>query len=137
VEGLEVNQRQLFNFATDHYKQLLDNERLTQFLINLDGKAGTSKSHFIMFLSTTLQNMADSYNRPIPILRVAPTGVAAHGISGRTLHALFRIPVKLTKEYDRLNPQNLQSIQASLRGISYLIIDEKSMIGLKLFFWLN
>ncbi|KIX03298.1 uncharacterized protein Z518_06850 [Rhinocladiella mackenziei CBS 650.93] len=66
-----------------------------QFLINLDGKAGTE--------------MASAHDLPNPILRVAPTGVAAHAINGRTLHALFRLPVRFTKEYEKLSPQNLQA----------------------------
>jgi len=69
--------------------------------------------------------------RECPILRAAPTGVAAHGISGRTLHALFRFPVaRGGVSEDRLSNEGLAAVQATLRGVSYLIIDEKSMIGL-------
>ena len=52
------------------------------------------------------------------------TGVAAYGISGRTLHALFRFPVKPTASYEKLNPHNLQALQASFREVHYLIVDE-------------
>ncbi|KIX01245.1 uncharacterized protein Z518_08970 [Rhinocladiella mackenziei CBS 650.93] len=101
----EVKQRQLFNHIVSHYGRVLAGYNPAQFLINLDGKAGTE--------------MASAHDLPNPILRVAPTGVAAHAINGRTLHALFRLPVRRVSD------------------VRYLIIDEKSMIGLKMLSWLD
>jgi PIF1-like helicase len=57
-------------------------------------------------------------SRKSPILRAAPTGVAAYGISERP-------------SYNKLNAENLQELQATFREVSYLIIDEKSMVGLQ------
>lgn len=132
VEGLEDKQRQLYDLIVGHYERLLRGEIPEQLLINLDGKAGTGKSHVIMFISSVLEKMASDAGRECPIIRAAPTGVAAYGISGRTLHALFRFPVgKSGVSHDQLNAQNLQALQATFRGVSYLIIDEKSMIGLQ------
>ena len=74
-------------------------------------------------------------NQSSPIIRTAPTGVAAHGIRGRTLHALFRLPVH--KGFKPLSPANLQAVQASLRGCVYIAVDEKSMISQKQFSWLD
>jgi ATP-dependent DNA helicase PIF1 len=68
--------------------------------------------------------------------RAAPTGVAAYNINGRTLHSLFRLPIK-TKNYDALTPENLKYLQNNLHDIGYLIIDEKSMVGLRVLCFLN
>ncbi|KLJ12894.1 hypothetical protein EMPG_12120 [Blastomyces silverae] len=68
--------------------------------------------------------MAAEYDYPVPIVRAAPTGVAAHTISGRTLHSLFRLPVKSVARFELPNPQTLQALQANMRGVRYLIIDE-------------
>src|SRR5438270_6225437 len=89
-----------------------------------------------MVLSAHLRERAEANGRSDPVVRSAPTGVAAHGISGRTLHALFRLPVKASA-YAPLTPQNLASVQASLRNCMYLVINEKSMISLRMLAWLD
>jgi hypothetical protein len=57
-----------------------------------------------------------------PIVHAAPTGVAAVGINGMTLHSLFRFPVPLPSTYARLTTQNLQALQAKFEGVRYIII---------------
>ncbi|KAK8912380.1 ATP-dependent DNA helicase pfh1 [Metarhizium anisopliae] len=68
-----------------------------------------------------------------PVLRAAPTGIAAHNFHGRTLHSLFKVPVKIPPQglSQKLSRSNLCSLQAVFKHCKYLIIDEKSMIGIK------
>ncbi|KAN0073157.1 hypothetical protein V8E54_008377, partial [Elaphomyces granulatus] len=88
-EGLERKQRQLFDLIIGHYRNVLAGENPSQLLINLDGRAGTTT-----LISATLDEMAQSAGiNKSPVVRAAPTGVAAYGISGRTLHSMFRLPV--------------------------------------------
>src|SRR5258708_19696153 len=77
--------------------------------------------------------MATIGGRKDAVLRAAPKGIAAHTFHGRTLHSLFKIPVKiLTQGLSRkLSRANLCSLQALFKDCQYLIIDEKSMIGIK------
>ncbi|OXV08373.1 hypothetical protein Egran_03865 [Elaphomyces granulatus] len=137
-EGLERKQRQLFDLIIGHYRNVLAGENPSQLFINLDGKAGTGKSHVIMLISATLDEMAQSAGiNKSPVVRAAPTGVAAYGISGCTLHSMFHLlPVGRGNAVD-LNTENLHALQANFRGVRYLIIDEKSMIGLKQLHWIN
>ena len=37
---------------------------------------------------------AQSDDKRDPVVRAAPTGIAAYNISGRTLHSLLRLPVR-------------------------------------------
>ncbi|KID81188.1 ATP-dependent DNA helicase PIF1 [Metarhizium guizhouense ARSEF 977] len=69
-----------------------------------------------------------------PVLRAAPTGIAAHNFYGRTLHSLFKVPVKISPQglCQKLSRSNLCSLQAVFKHCKYLIIVEKSMIGIKL-----
>ena len=61
----------------------------------------------------------------------APTGVAAFNIEGQTLHGLLKL---LTKgDFKDLKGERLQNMQQSLADMSYLIIDEMSMVGRKMF----
>ncbi|EED14664.1 conserved hypothetical protein [Talaromyces stipitatus ATCC 10500] len=136
-EDLEVQQRHLYDLVINHYEQDLTGQAPSQLLINLDGRAGTGKSHVIMLITTTLDRMARNADiNTSPVMRAAPTGVAAYNINGRTLHSLFRLPIARGRMAD-LTPENLQAMQANLRNVKWLIIDEKSMIGLKQLYWVN
>ena len=61
----------------------------------------------------------------------APTGVAAFNVQGYTLHSLLRLPTK--GEFKELEGNRLHELQQSFHGIRYLIIDEISMVGRKVF----
>jgi hypothetical protein len=66
-----------------------------------------------------------------PILHAAPTGITAHRIKDRIIHSLFRLPVK--EDFDKLSNSSLSALQALFKNIHFLILDEKSMVGLKMF----
>ena len=137
VNTLQGKQRQIYDVVIDHYQQTLDPEAPVprQLLLQVDGKAGTGKSHVIWILSSRLQEIATAHGRQNPILRAAPTGVAAHNISGRTLHSLFRLPVK--SAFKELSRRAVTAVQNDLQHCQYLIIDEKSMLSLNQLAWLD
>jgi hypothetical protein len=106
VNGLNNYQREFYHVVTMHYLDYLQGKPVLQLLLHLDGRAGTGKSHVIMLISAHLQQMAaeavgtPDHNIIITatnissddvVMRAAPTGVAAHGIQGRTLHALLKL----------------------------------------------
>jgi ATP-dependent DNA helicase PIF1 len=65
----------------------------------------------------------------LPLLRrAAPTGIAAFNISAETLHSMFRITVN--KPFNKLEAPALKALQERFNGVEYLIVDEKSMVGL-------
>lgn len=135
-ESLDARQADLYDLVISHYARRLAGHWPKQLVINLDGEGGTGKTHVMKVLSRDLQSMAEQNHKPNPVLRCAPTGAAARLISGRTLHQLFHLPIRLG-DYDKLNHQNLSALQSTLRDIQYLIIDEKSMVGLKLLSWVD
>ena len=71
--------------------------------------------------------MALERGRRCPILRVAPTGIAAFNIHGSTLHQALSLPAR--GNFADLNAQQLLLLQGRLKPISYIILDEKSMVG--------
>lgn len=103
-------------------KQHLESNNPTPLHMIVSGTAGTGKSYIINCLKLLLQSK----------LRVtAPTGVAAFNIDGYTLHSLFNLPTK--GEFKELYGQQLHLIQQSFSAVRYIIIDEMSMVGRKLF----
>ncbi|KAN0081801.1 hypothetical protein V8E54_003099 [Elaphomyces granulatus] len=62
------------------------------------------------------------------LVRVAPTGIAAHNISGRPLHSLLRLLVK-SKYLSTLHNRILAHLHDHWRDWAYMIIHEKSIKG--------
>lgn len=92
----------------------------------VQGEAGTGKSALIKSMCKFLSgsSMPDSY------LVIAPTGAAAVNIDGKTIHNALRIPAR--RQPEPLNDQPLRNFQLQMQPIRFIIIDEFSMIGLRL-----
>ena len=88
----------------------------------VSGTAGTGKSYLIQCLKLLLRDH---------LLVAAPTGVAAFNVDGYTLHSLLSLPIK--GDFKPLEGKRLQTIQQTLSGVDYIIIDEMSMVGRKTF----
>jgi hypothetical protein len=130
-EALNTEQRKLYETIVTQYTNEINlgGRPPPQLLLNVDGEAGTGKTFTLLKACGRLQEIAIAAGKSTPVLRAAPTGIAAFNIIGKTLHGLLRLPVK-TKKSD-LSPATLQSLQASFSSCRFLIIDEKSMIDLK------
>ncbi|SMR46491.1 unnamed protein product [Zymoseptoria tritici ST99CH_1E4] len=85
-------------------------------------------------MSARLQAMAPD-NAPNPIQRCAPTGAAAFNIRGSTIHTFLSIPVG--GKFALLQGQPLTTLQNKLDGVMYIIVDEKSMVSLKLLYQID
>ncbi|KAL5615052.1 hypothetical protein BROUX41_005116 [Berkeleyomyces rouxiae] len=113
VDSLTDIQRQIFDVVSRHYGQVRSGSNPPQLLLHVDRRGGTRKSHVLKVLPAHLQDMADGDTSPI--LRAAPTGIAAHGIRGKTLHALFRLPINA--ELQPLLGDGRKSLQNDLRHV--------------------
>jgi len=133
VDLLNREQLKVYNLIVNHYSDYLAGRNPPQLRVNLDGVAGTGKTYVLLQASKKVEDMATIAGRKDPVLRAAPTGIAAHNFHGRTLHSLFKIPVKILPQglSRKLSRANLCSLQALFKHCQYLIIDEKSMIGIK------
>lgn len=141
--GLEDKQKQLYDIVVEHCQQWLDArgdlsyKRPTQLLLQVDGQGGTGKTYVVRLISAKLKELADTYGYKDEVIqRAALTGVTVYNINGRTLHALFRLLIKM-KSYNRLTIENIRALQNHLRDVSYLIIDEKSIVSLKILYFLD
>src|SRR5271154_6599391 len=65
-----------------------------------------------------------------PVLVLAPLGVAAFNIRGRTIHSALSIPIINSKNNNiDIDGERLKQLQERLENVKYIIIDEKSMVG--------
>lgn len=135
ADTLNPEQRVLYDTILGHYLQSRStpNSPPSPLRIQVDGGGGTGKSYLIKVLSSHLQQAA--LGAKSPVIRAAPTGVASNQINGQTLHSLLRLPIN--NQYKPLSetPTTLNALQRRFNGVHYLIIDEKSMLGLKALAW--
>jgi len=80
--------------------------------------AKTDKSYLISIIQDRLQENS---------IVLAPTGIAAFNIQGRTIHSSLSILI-CDINY-KLEGESLKKLQNRIKDIQYIIIDEMSMVG--------
>ncbi len=116
---LQGKQLEAFDVVNKHFSCHNQQQPLKMIV---SGTAGTGKSYLIGCLHELLGEK---------LCIMAPTGAAAYDVHGHTLHSLLKIPVR--DDFRDLEGQSFHSLQESLDRISYIIQDEMSMVGRKLF----
>jgi ATP-dependent DNA helicase PIF1 len=135
-DSLNTEQRKLYDVVVNSYlEELQTGIPSQQLLLNVDGVAGSGKTFTLLKICSRISSLAATAKKNDPIFRAAPTGVAAFNIIGKTLHSLLRLPVKGKTAH--LTSGALQSLQSVFQDCRFLIIDEKSMIDLKVFSLIN
>ena len=119
---LQGKQLEAYETVLQHYQQQQLNMNPQPLRMIVSGTAGTGKSFLICCLEDLLQGK---------VRLLAPTGVAAFNIHGCTSHSVLHLPTK--GELKNLEGDALRSLQDSLAGVEYIIIDEMSMVGRKMF----
>jgi len=95
----------------------------------LTGAGGTGKSYMINIITDYLTNNHKNY------LLMAPTGVAAQNINGKTIHSELQIKPS-SSNYMSLAMENAEN-RIRLRKIDVIIIDEISMVSSSLLDFIN
>jgi len=134
---LNDGQRQLLYHTTNVIRSQLWGKGHTAMKVFVTGPAGAGKSMLIRALAQSVIRIAnlrpdiDDLSLP-PVLLTAPTGKAAYGIKGLTLHSAFKLPLN---QFAGLLPKLSSDISNTLRcqfaNVKLLIIDEISMVGIK------
>ncbi|XP_044005441.1 uncharacterized protein LOC122850347 [Aphidius gifuensis] len=122
ISQLNTDQLRVFHRVTAS----LTNHEDKPLRIYVSGEGGTGKSFLIYVIKTWIRK---TLNRPIAI--AAPTGLAAFGINGMTLHRIFSLPVQHggTPKYKILSDAALKVLREQLADIALVIIDEISMVS--------
>ena len=103
-----------------------------QMCLFVSGGAGTGKSHLISAvyqMATRKLSVVGDNPDDVRVTLAAPTGTAAHNISGITLHSTFLLPLGQTKSYVRLSDEKRNGLRSKAGSLDLLIIDEISMVS--------
>lgn len=117
---LNFEQQCAFGLIVDHMESVTT---LPQLRLCIDGHSGTGKSHIIDAISNHFLKRNESYHLRL----TAPTGTAAHNISGLTLHSALKIGLNKTRKAK-------EDLITMWQSVDYLFIDEVSMIGCNLLY---
>ena len=133
--------RRMMTLNSEQYKFVIDllhhvktsDEPVVRFL---SGGAGVGKTHTTHMLYETLarqfQRQAGEDPELACILKMAPTGKAAYLMKGNTCHCVLLIPVSQSLNYKSLTNDVLNSMRTKLRRLKFIIIDEVSMVGVRM-----
>lgn len=100
---------------TDEFKRAFDLLNSSSSHVFITGKAGTGKT-------TLLQYFRNQTKKNVAVL--APTGVAAVNVGGKTIHSFFKLPPRLIQKKD-IRPTRERDL---MKKIDTIIIDEISMV---------
>ncbi|XP_046810029.1 uncharacterized protein LOC124420612 [Lucilia cuprina] len=132
-----------------NYKQRMYLQHLLQnvmenvcFYEYVGGGAGVGKSRLIktIYQSVTHRlNNIPGANPELPkVLLTAPTGKAAFGIGGYTLHSLFSLPInQYSGDVRPLSSDLVNSLVTKFMHLKLIIIDEISMVGSRMLGYLD
>ena len=117
-ENLQGHQLEVYTIVKNHF----ESSSPQPLRLIVTGTAGTGKSYLIQCIRLLLE---------ATLTVAAPTGVASFIIEGITLHSLLHLPTK--GEFKQLEGIRLKHFQDSMSTTRYIIIDEMSMVGRKMF----
>jgi hypothetical protein len=136
VRSLNNQQRTVYqyveNWCTSVSRQHKTGIAVQPMHLFVSGGAGTGKSHLISALyQMALRKLYHEGENPddVKVLLTAPTGTAAHNISGTTLHSAFLLPLGQAKSYIKLSDDKRNALRTKAGSLKMLIIDEISMVG--------
>lgn len=136
VRCLNIEQREIF----DHILHAVKTKQ-SQQCIFVTGGAGVGKTFLI---ETIYQALTKHYDHlpgsdftQTKILLIAPTGKAAYNISGNTIHTALALSGRDGGQIKDLNIDTLTKLSNKLGSIEFVIIDEISMVGRRLFKHVN
>jgi hypothetical protein len=133
-QKLKGEQRNVFLQVMAYFKKIKagDENQPEPLRLNVDGTAGTGKLFLIWTITAALRELFSDGSAIVaydPVVRLAPTGVAAFGIRGWTINFGLMIPVKEGSEFNQLGQSSLARFQTRWKEIKLRILDEKSMVG--------
>ena len=114
---------------------LKQNKPIQPYCLFLSGPGGVEKSHVIKLIHTDTVKLLQCAHQitaeDVPILLTASTSVAAHNISGMTIHSAFMLNDRKSNysTYYGLGADTLNTLQLHLEQLMVVIIDKISMIG--------
>ena len=141
VSTLNVDQLRVYNKITCSLRHQLDHESgkcnipncndNKTLLMYVSGYDGTGKSYLIKAILGYIKLQRKVHNEKCDYIVAAPTGLAAAGIGGETIHSVFNISVQHGNmpKYTSLSASAIDQMRAVMADLKCIMIDEISMVS--------
>ena len=138
VETLNPEQRKIYDKITSaighsvaHAIKECTCQSFQPLYLYVSGFGGTGKSYLIKAIMAWAYVTSNVLKKNCKIVLAAPTGISAAGINGMTLHSVLSLPIEHhgKLKYKPLTGAKLQQIQAFMRNVHCVMIDEISMVS--------
>ncbi|KAK3928023.1 ATP-dependent DNA helicase [Frankliniella fusca] len=133
---LSEDQKHIINLASCQISCIKDGSGLNNFpqLVLCQGAAGSGKTLIIAELECTI---TEAFGTDSALI-IAFTGSAALNANGRTIHSTLRLQFdNKSRDVVDLKGDTLHAFQEKMKNVKFLIIDEFSMVGCRLFNIIN
>jgi ATP-dependent exoDNAse (exonuclease V) alpha subunit len=104
---------------TEDFRRAFDLMEHTDYSIFITGRAGTGKSTLIEYFRMNTGKRA---------VYLAPTGVAALNIRGKTIHSLFQFPPEVVTSDKIINNRYKEETLRLFKALDVVVVDEISMV---------
>ncbi|XP_071943751.1 uncharacterized protein [Antedon mediterranea] len=140
IRSLNKKQQQIFYKTRQWCLDKVNGKTPESFYTFITGGAGTGKSHLVnciyneatRILGKIMENPDD-----FSILKLAPTGIAAYNIQGKTIHSALSIPICISLPYQPLGEEKISALRNQLGQLQIVIIDEISMVNQTLLWYIH
>ncbi|KAK3908319.1 ATP-dependent DNA helicase [Frankliniella fusca] len=133
---LSEDQKHIINLASCQISCIKDGSGLSNFpqLVLCQGAAGSGKTLVIAELECMI---TEAFGNDSALI-IAFTGSAALNANGRTIHSALRLQFdNKSKDVIDLKGDTLRAFEEKMRNVKFLIIEEFSMVGCRLFNIIN
>jgi hypothetical protein len=122
---LNSDQLRAYEKIEDGVRNILHNDTEKPLRLIVNGEGGSGKTFLIKLAAKYIQNIFTKDS----ILLCAPTGKAAHAISGMTLHRTFCLPIEFDRvgRLHKLGGEKLHNFRRLYKNVKFIIIDEMSL----------
>ena len=141
ISTLNADQLRIYNTITSSLRHQLDHESgkcnipncnaNKPLLMYVSGYGGTGKSYLIKAILGFIKLQRKLHNEKCDYVVAAPTGLAAAGIGGQTIHSVFNISVQHGNmpKYTSLSASAIDQMRAVMADLKCILIDEISMVS--------
>jgi hypothetical protein len=115
--SLDLEQHSFYNSYVRQFQQFLAEKSPEPLYMNINGSTGCGKSYVLTVFCSRFYRMANKNGLPDPVLRSAPTSVAALKIHGRILHSLLQPPIQKNTTFDAFAGSPLMKFQYTFANV--------------------
>ncbi|KAJ6604142.1 PIF1-like helicase-domain-containing protein [Mycena vulgaris] len=122
---MTAKQQEAHDIIERHLRLTLAGTVTPRLLLIIRGASGTGKSALVRAIRSTFANLSASSM----LASIAPTGIAASIIDGRTIHSWAKLPTSNARSFARESASAKSARTSNVHGVRYILVDHCSSLS--------